>query len=63
MNMSEEMNVFVYEDVAVVLTGRTAGRSLRSQKIDTLLEITPQDQEQGSWKKWVREVELFTINR
>ena len=63
---------YVYNGTEVVLTGRTADRDLGSpitrgtrkteQKfIDTLHEITPEDNENGSWKKWVRIEELYQI--
>lgn len=53
---------YVYDGTEVVLTGRRAQRErLRSNKVDELHEVKPQDEELGSWKKWVREVELYEI--
>lgn len=56
----------------VKFTGRTADKELKTTKrrknegavevsITTLYEITPADPETGSWKKWVRLIELFEI--
>ena len=52
---------FLFEDVEVRLTGRTATRKLRSGKIDERMEITPLDKMQGVWKKWVRCTDLYEI--
>jgi len=60
-------DTYVYENVEVVLTGRTADREVgretkRSKKrIDTLVEIKPKDKEDGSWKKFVRMTDLYKI--
>lgn len=54
-------NLYLYDGVLVVRTGRTALRILKSGKKDELIEITPSDQMIGSWKKWVRESELYTV--
>ena len=52
---------FVYENGEVVKTGRRAERKVRSGKVDELVEITPKDATTGSWKKWVREDELYEV--
>lgn len=52
---------FVYENIEVVFTGRTATKQLRKDKVDTIYEIKPKDIENGSWKKWVRENDLYEI--
>lgn len=57
--MQEE---YLYEHIPVVMTGRNATRFLPSGKIDELFEITPYDQSQGSWKKWVHAVDLYRIS-
>lgn len=65
--MSQEQ--FVYNGAIVVKTGRKAKkdtealttRRTRTTTTDELYEITPFDQEEGSWKKWVRLNELYTI--
>lgn len=58
---------YVHEGIEVVKTGRiakkerqTAGR--RATGGPTIIyEITPADRECGSWKKWVKDVELYEI--
>lgn len=52
---------YVYDNVEVVKTGRTAKKALRSGKVDELVEITPVESMDGTWKKWVRDVELFEV--
>lgn len=57
---------YVYQDTEVRLTSRTAikrkttGRNV-GQIATTLYEITPADDEDGSWKKWVRVEDLYEI--
>jgi len=52
---------YIFEHTPVVKTGRKAARRLPSGKMDELIEITPHDPDQGSWKKWVRATELYRI--
>lgn len=64
---------YVYNDTEVNLTGRTAEREMKPAATATsrlrkvasssvaLVEITPVDPETGSWKKWVRMVDLYEI--
>ncbi len=60
-------DTYVYENVEVILTGRTAERSVgrktkrTNPRIDLLVEITPKDKEDGSWKKFVRMTDLYKI--
>lgn len=66
-----EQKTYVFQDTEVKLTGRTADKELKSTRrgstkdtgptIATLHEITPVDALNGSWKKWVRMLELFEI--
>ena len=58
--MNTEYN-YVYENNEVRLTGRKASKTLRSDKVDVLVEITPVDTIVGTWKKWVRMAELFEV--
>lgn len=60
-NMSTEQTNYVYENTEVKLTGRKASKTLRSNKVDELFEITPVDTLIGTWKKWVRMAELFEV--
>ncbi len=55
------MTTYVLDNVEVEKTGREATRTLKSNKVDALVEVTPVDRNVGSWKKWVREVELFEV--
>jgi hypothetical protein len=55
------MSTYVFDNIEVKKTGRTAQRTLPSKKIDQLVEITPVDDKVGTWKKWVREAELFAV--
>ena len=60
---------YVYNDTEVKLTGRVAEKSVpavgrkstKEPRIINLYEITPTDPETGSWKKWVRMVDLYEI--
>ncbi|MGZ8924443.1 MAG: hypothetical protein ACXW2E_01035 [Nitrososphaeraceae archaeon] len=56
------MTSYVYENVEVKKTNRTATKPLRSGKIDNLVEITPVQSIVGAWKKWVRESDLYIID-
>ena len=56
-------STYVYDNVEVTKTGRTANKELRSGKVDELIEITPKDTIVGAWKKWVREADLFLVNK
>lgn len=60
--MTEPMRqTYVHDGIEIVKTGKKADRPLRRGKIDQVVEITPKDPSTGTWKKWVREVELFEI--
>lgn len=52
---------YVLDNVEVKKTGRTASKKLRSGKVDELFEVTPVDEKIGTWKKWVRDAELFEV--
>lgn len=54
---------YVFEQVEVKKTGRTASQKLRSGKVDTIYEITPVEQINGSWKKWVRDNQMFQVTQ
>jgi hypothetical protein len=59
----------VHEGTEVKLTGRQAikektravTKRITNETVDTIHEITPLDNEIGSWKKWVKMNELFEI--
>jgi hypothetical protein len=55
------MSNFVLADVEVKLTGRKASRPLAGGKSQELVEVTPTDENNGDWKKWVPRASLFEI--
>ena len=58
---------YVYENIEVVLTGRTAEREVgrdtkrTKKRLDVQVEITPKDKADGSWKKFIRMTDLYKI--
>jgi len=61
-NTGKSMNeTFVYDDIEVKKTGRTASKPVPGGKFVTLCEITPNDPDVGTWKKWVNPSSLFII--
>jgi len=63
--MSDKIT-YIFQNVEVVLTNRTATRKIQSTRtkqdtIDILYEITPLDPMNGTWKKWCRLEELYQI--
>lgn len=66
--MKQITGEFVYNGITVVKTGRLAKKNssketLRGSKNveEVLVEIIPADLEDGSWKKWVVEADLFIV--
>ena len=69
--MIQMSDLYVYENIEVVLTGRTAERELPSKttrrggktepRIDELVEIKPKDKADGSFAKFVRMTDLYKI--
>jgi hypothetical protein len=60
--MSDETpETFVLSDQEVKLTGRKASRVVGA-KTQELVEVTPIDPDQGTWKKWVPLSSLFKVN-
>jgi len=55
------MTTYVFDNVEVKKTGRNAQRKLKSGKVEELFEITPVNENVGTWKKWVHEAELFAV--
>lgn len=73
MKNSDHVDTFVYQEWEVKMTGRTAerqtntarttrrpGAQVRTQQ-ETLVEITPVNIEDGSWKKWVKPSDLYKV--
>lgn len=56
---------YVYQDTEVKLTGRKASKPAVTPggKSVTLIEITPLDEDNGTWKKWVPMSVLFEIEQ
>lgn len=55
------MKTYVLNDTEVKLTGRTATRPQPGGKTLELVEVTPSDEDNGTWKKWVPRATLFEI--
>lgn len=55
------MDTYVLHDLEVRLTGRTASRPTPGSKVQELVEVTPSDENEGTWKKWVPRATLFQI--
>ena len=51
---------YVFEGTEVKLTGRTAKKE-GIQKELLLYEVTPIDETDGGWKRWVRLTDLYSI--
>lgn len=58
----DNRSTYVYDSVEVIKTSRTASKNLSSGKKDSLIEITPAASTTGTWKKWVREIDLYEID-
>ncbi len=56
---------YLLDNMEVVPTGRTADKPMKGRrgenKMLQLHEVTPLDQETGSWKRWVNLEELFVV--
>jgi len=52
---------YVYDNVEVIKTGKQARKTLASGKLDVLNEVTPKDADIGTWKKWVRDSDLYEV--
>lgn len=62
--MENELNkndTFIYDGCEVRLTGRTAQKDMKRNRVDIIHEIQPFDKENGSWKQWVHSHELYKI--
>jgi hypothetical protein len=57
------MKTYVYENIEVKQTGRSATRSLGNSKVEELVEITPVHDKDGLWFKWVPAKVLFVVKQ
>ena len=55
------MKTYVLQDTEVKLTGRKANKKGVGTKVNELVEVTPADEDNGNWKKWVPMNTLFEI--
>ena len=55
-----DRKTYVWEGTEVVLTGRKSIKKGKTRVFE-LHEITPNDPELGSFKKWVRMIDLYEI--
>lgn len=51
---------YVMQDIEVKLTGRVAERKVGNRNQE-LVEVTPNSEDDGTWKKWVALSSLFEI--
>ena len=58
-----KLRAYVFENIEVQNTGKIATKKLASGRIDKLLEVTPVDEFNSKWKKWVSEENLSTQMR
>lgn len=56
-----QLKAYVFNNVEVRKTGRTATKPLPSGKKDVLYEVTPIDSIVGTWRQWVRDNDLFEV--
>lgn len=57
------MQTYVLNDTEVKLTGRVAKRAGPGNKQQELVEVTPAEEDNGTWKKWVPRSTLFEIQQ
>lgn len=55
------VETFVHGDIEVKKTGRSAEKPAPGGKKMVLVEITPANEYDGTWKKWVNPSVLFHI--
>jgi hypothetical protein len=58
------VKTYVYEGKEVVMTGRTASKTLRSGKISIIYEIRPANvpADQTMYNQWVAKDEVFEVD-
>lgn len=58
-----DASTFVHGETEVRKTGREASKPLPGGKVAVVVEITPVNPDDGTWKKWVNPLALFAINQ
>jgi hypothetical protein len=61
MTTFSEDKTYVYDGAEVKLTGRKAKKPNMAGTQFELVEVTPVDEDNGTWKKWVPRQGLFEI--
>ena len=61
MNQVSIPETYVYQDGEVKLTGRVARRPGPGSKVQELVEITPANPDDGSWKRWIPMSTLYKV--
>ena len=61
----EKQPTFIFGDVEVKLTGRTAQKTITkngaTKVVGALVEIAPVEKDGPQWTKWVDKRQLFTV--
>lgn len=60
--MVQSSDTYVMSDQEVKLTGRIATRQVNAKQHE-LVEVTPVNAEDGTWKKWVQLAALFKVQK
>lgn len=67
--MSEQEQLYVLNGILVRKTGKTASREVEKTTLrktvkfkELIVEVLPVDSEDGIWKRWVAENELFVVD-
>lgn len=55
------METYVHGEIEVKKTGRQAEKAMPGNKKMVLVEITPVNEYDGTWKKWINPQALFEI--
>lgn len=68
--MTDNTTEYVFNGVLVVPTGRVAFKDTTRQTLrasqtikEKIIEVVPVDIEEGTWKRWVAESELFVVQQ
>jgi len=62
--LPDDNTTYVYEGTEVEKTGRLATKTIKLTSrsfTETMFEIQPVDKTGPTWKRWVKETDLFTV--